>query len=86
MAFTKFGCTNTGNLIRTIIIDDEAHVRETLTQLVKIFCPQVQLVGEAFSVESGAKAIRELHPQLVLLDIRMGHGRQFDLLKKFESI
>ena len=86
MTFTNFEENNNGNLIRTIIIDDEAHVRETLTQLVKIFCPQVQLVGEAFSVESGAKAICELHPQLVLLDIRMGDGSAFDLLKKFETI
>jgi two-component system LytT family response regulator len=73
-------------MLRTVIIDDEAHVRETLTQLVKEFCPQVQLVGEAFSVESGVKTIRELHPHLVLLDIRMGDGSAFDLLKKFETI
>ena len=73
-------------MLRTIIIDDEAHVRETLTQLVKYSCPQVQLVGEAFSVESGVKAIKELHPHLVLLDIRMGDGSAFDILKKFEII
>jgi two-component system LytT family response regulator len=73
-------------MLRTIIIDDEAHVRETLTLLVKNFCPQVQLVGEASSVESGVKAIRELNPHLVLLDIRMGDGSAFDLLKKFETI
>ena len=73
-------------MLRTIIIDDEAHVRETLTRLVKEFCPQVQLVGEAFSVESGVKAIHELHPHLVLLDIRMGDGSAFELLKKLEAI
>ena len=86
MAFTTFDLPDTENLIRTIIIDDEAHVRETLTQLVKQICPQVKLVGEAFSVESGVKTIRELHPQLVLLDIRMGDGSAFDLLKRFETI
>ncbi|MCK5838959.1 MAG: response regulator transcription factor [Bacteroidales bacterium] len=71
---------------RTLIIDDETHVRETLISLLKEYCPQVKIVGEANSVASGIKAIREKSPELVLLDIKMGDGTGFDLLEHFDNI
>jgi len=73
-------------LSRTLIIDDEAHVRETLTNLLQDYCPQVKIVGEANSVASGIRAIREKSPDLVLLDIKMGDGTGFDLLEHFDNI
>jgi two-component system, LytTR family, response regulator len=86
MTFTNFGQANIENMIRTVIIDDEAHIRETLSRLLAKFCPQVTLVGEANSVAGGFKLIHEINPQLVLLDIRMDDGTAFDLLKKFTTI
>jgi two-component system, LytTR family, response regulator len=86
MNFTNLGDWSNQNMLRTIIIDDEAPVREMLTKLLAKFCPQAQLVGEAFSVASGLKAIRELHPGLVLLDIKMEDGTGFDMLSQLESI
>ncbi len=71
---------------RTLIIDDETHVRETLTSLLQDYCPQVKIVGEANSVASGIKAIREKSPELVLLDIKMDDGTGFDLLEHFDNI
>ncbi|MCX6235488.1 MAG: LytTR family DNA-binding domain-containing protein [Bacteroidetes bacterium] len=73
-------------MLRTVIIDDEAHARETLARLLTVHCPQVKLIGEAGSVASGLKAIRELHPQLVLLDIKMDDGSGFDLIRLCDSI
>jgi two-component system, LytTR family, response regulator len=73
-------------MLRTVIIDDEAHVRETIGRLLAMHCPQSKVVGEAGSVESGLKIIRNLTPQLVILDIRMDDGTGFDLLHKFEII
>jgi two-component system LytT family response regulator len=81
-----FGKSYEDNMLRTVIIDDEAHIRETLGRLLAMHCPQVKLVGEASSVESGVKLIRDLHPQLVILDIRMDDGTGFDLLHRFETI
>ena len=86
MTFTNFEGDNNGNLIRTVIIDDEAHIRETLSRLLLRYCPQVSLVGQANSVASGYKLIRGQNPQLVLLDIRLNDGTGFDLLKRFEII
>jgi two-component system, LytTR family, response regulator len=73
-------------MIRTIIIDDEAHIRDTLTRLLESFCPQVSKVGEACGVADGIKAIETLHPDLVLLDINMKDGTGFDLINAFPEI
>jgi two-component system LytT family response regulator len=86
MTFTIFEGPIDQTMLRTVIIDDEAHVRETLTRLLVMHCPQVKVVGEAYSVASGLKIIRELNPQLVLLDIKMDDGSGFDLLRRLEVI
>jgi two-component system LytT family response regulator len=76
----------TPKMLRTLIIDDEPPVRETLRNLLHKTCPQVNLVGEANSVASGITAIREKAPDLLLLDIKMNDGTGFDLLEHFENI
>jgi two-component system LytT family response regulator len=74
------------NMLRTVIIDDEAHMRQTLENLVHQYCPIVEVVAKADGVESGELAIRRTHPDLALLDIRMEDGTGFDLLKKLDPI
>ncbi len=86
MKLPIFGKSYDNDMLCTVIIDDEAHVRETLGRLLATHCPQVKLVGEAEGVVSGVKLIRDLHPQLVVLDIRMDDGTGFDLLHRFETI
>ena len=73
-------------MLRTIIIDDEAHIRDTLTKLLVMTCPQVSIVGEASGVKEGINAIQTLQPDLVLLDINMKDGTGFDLLNAFTTI
>jgi two-component system LytT family response regulator len=73
-------------MLRTIIIDDEQSVRKTLEKLLGLYCPQVRLVDEAEGVDSGVKAIKKHHPDLVLLDIKMDDGTGFDLLKQLEPV
>ncbi len=74
------------DMLRTVIIDDETHIRETLTSLLGDFCPQVKIVGEGDSVATGIKIIRSKTPDLVLLDIQMNDGTGFDLLSQFKNI
>ena len=81
MTITNLERVNNDNMLRTVIIDDEAHARETLARLLTSYCPQVRVTGEADGVDSGLKIIRELHPQLILLDIKMDDGTGFDLLR-----
>jgi CheY-like chemotaxis protein len=86
MNFPTFGKNKPQRMLRTLIIDDEPHVRETLQSLLQKFCPQVKVVGEAGSVATGAREIQEKRPDLVLLDIKMDDGTGFDLLNRFEHI
>lgn len=73
-------------MLHTLIIDDELHVRKTLSQMAEEECPNIKVVGLADSVKSGVEAINKYHPDLVLLDIKMDDGTGFDLLKKTEPI
>lgn len=73
-------------MLRTVLIDDEAHMRQTLENLVKQYCPEVLLLAKADGVETGVAAIRKYYPDLVLLDIKLDDGTAFDLLKRLEPI
>jgi len=73
-------------LLRTIIIDDEILMRQTLEKLVHEHCPHVKLVARAGSVKTGVEAIRHHQPDLVLLDIKLEDGTGFDLLNKLEPV
>ena len=73
-------------MLRTIIIDDESHIRDTLRKLLARHCPQVSVVGEANGVKEGIVAIQKLHPDLVFLDINMKDGTGFDLLHSIDPI
>jgi len=75
-----------GQMLRTIIIDDEQSVRKTLEKLLARNCPNVKLVAEADGVDSGIESIKKYHPDLILLDIKMNDGTGFDLLKKLEPV
>lgn len=72
-------------MINTLIIDDEANIREMLSGIISKWCPEANIIGDAEGVLAGFNAINKLKPDLVLLDIQMNDGTGFDLLKKFEN-
>jgi two-component system, LytTR family, response regulator len=72
--------------LRTLIVDDEAPARENLRILLSEHCPQIEIIGLADSVETATKAIAELNPQVVFLDICMPSGTEgFDLLNSITN-
>jgi two-component system LytT family response regulator len=73
-------------MIRTLIVDDEENNRQRLASLIGEHFYNIDLVGEADGVETAFAAIGSLHPDLVLLDIRMADGDAFDLLAKIKTI
>ncbi len=73
-------------MIRAVIIDDEINNQELISNLLKTYADNVQVVGVANSVGTAYKTINEHHPDLIFLDIQMPDGTGFDLLKKFEKI
>lgn len=71
--------------IKSIIVDDEKHGRENLAGILKQHCPEVDVLGDANSVESAISIIREHHPDLVFLDIEMPKANGFQLLEYFKD-
>jgi two-component system LytT family response regulator len=71
---------------KILIIDDEPLARSLLRSLLEEACPEHQIAGEADGVASGVKAIRELEPDIVFLDIEMNDGSGFDLLDQVEDV
>lgn len=54
--------------------------------MLKLYCPEIDVIAQAESVESAYIKINNHNPELVLLDIQMPDGTGFDLLRKFENI
>lgn len=73
-------------MIRTVIIDDEARSRETIREMIRLYCANTQVVAEAEDVRSGISAIRTHKPDLVILDIKMPDGSGFDLLRQIMPV
>lgn len=69
--------------MKAIIVDDEQDARAVLQSIAAAYCPEIEFVGEADSVQSGFLLIRQLQPEVVFLDIKMQDGTGFDLLDFF---
>lgn len=73
--------------LRAVIIDDEKGGRETLANFLKLYCQDVELVGEADGVETGLELIRGLKDlDIVFLDIQLKDGLSFQILDQLDSI
>jgi two-component system LytT family response regulator len=67
-------------MIRSILVDDELHCLNTLRMLLEEHCPDVQILNQCSSAEEALKAIPQLRPDLVFLDIEMPFMNGFELL------
>jgi two-component system LytT family response regulator len=73
-------------MLRAIVIDDIDAIRKKNIDLIKTSCPNVAIIGQADSVESGVTLIKQIMPDLVFLDVEMPDGTGFDLLQKLKPI
>ena len=70
-------------MTNAVIIDDDPGIRALNSSLLKeYFSDKIRLVGEADSVESGINLIRQVKPELALLDIEIKGGTSFDILEQ----
>lgn len=63
-----------------VLVDDIASALDNLRQTIIDFVPEVEIIGEANGVVSGAKLIKELKPNIAFLDIEMPDGTGFDII------
>jgi two-component system LytT family response regulator len=69
-------------MLRAIVIDDIETIRKRNITIIKANCPNISIIGQADSVESGVKLIKLLLPDIVFLDVEMPDGTGFDLLQQ----
>lgn len=70
---------------KTLIIDDEPDARAVLRNLIERYCPQLEICGEADSVNGALESIQRQQPALVFLDVDLPPGTGFDILDAFPS-
>ncbi|TMM58237.1 response regulator transcription factor [Maribacter algarum] len=71
--------------LKSIIVEDEANSREILRNYLTKYCPSVNLVGEAESIEEAKNLIEKHSLDLVFLDVEMPFGTGFDLLEQLPN-
>ena len=73
-------------MLKAIIVDDEAASRETLSNYLTKYCPDVEISAMADSVKTGLLEIEKIQPDIVFLDVEMPFGNAFDLLEQVKEI
>jgi two-component system LytT family response regulator len=69
---------------RALIVDDERLARNDLVSMLKAY-PNIVIAGEASDTKSAAKAIEQLNPDVIFLDIQMPGQTGFDLLNTADT-
>jgi two-component system LytT family response regulator len=70
--------------LKAIIIDDEQLARDLIRSFL-LEHPSIQLVGECSDGFEGIKAIQEIKPDLIFLDIQMPKVTGFEMLELIED-
>jgi two-component system, LytTR family, response regulator len=73
-------------LIRVVIIEDEQVAFQLLKKIIETNFPELEIVGNADSCNTGIELIKSVKPDIVFLDIQMHDGSGFTLLEAFDNI
>jgi two-component system, LytTR family, response regulator len=70
---------------KTIIIEDEEKNLFVISDLIHRYAPTLELCGTASHVAPAARLIESVRPNLVLMDVRIGDGTGFDVLRALST-
>jgi two-component system LytT family response regulator len=71
--------------LRTLLVDDERLASKFLCELL-LEHPELEVVGQASSVDEAVALAAKLHPQVVFLDVQMPRRGGFELLPHFDQM
>ncbi len=74
--------------IKAIIVEDEIKGLNNLKTLLREHCPNLEVIGDADSVESGLNLLKQpdINPDVAFLDVNLRDGQVFQLLNQLEVI
>ena len=70
--------------ITVVIVDDFPLVREGISSALRVD-PAISVVGEAGSASEAVERVRELRPDVVVLDLRLPDGDGADLIERLRE-
>ena len=70
--------------LKVFIADDSTEIRNRLIEMLKEN-PSIQLIGEAGDAEQAIRALDDLKPDVVILDIHMPKGEGMRVLKEIKK-
>ncbi len=75
-------------MIKAIIVEDEVRGLTNLKSMLKQHCPQVEIIGEAGTLEDAETLVAEVGEQinLAFLDINLPDGQIFELLDRIKPL
>lgn len=69
-------------IISAIVVDDEVNSVKLLTRFVNKYCPEIEIIGAAYTKEDAISLINKKQPKILFLDIKLDVGLSFDLLNE----
>lgn len=71
-------------MLKCIIVDDQERDRQNLRMLLQTYCPDVDILAEAYDARSLISALSFNKPDVVFLDIDLGTSNCFDILDDYK--
>jgi two-component system LytT family response regulator len=72
-------------MIKAYIIDDESSATEALIGKIKLFCPEVKIIGTSENYDQAILGLNEHCPEIIFLDIHLADRSGFDLVEAIHS-
>jgi len=70
---------------KILIVDDHSMVREGLRLRISAF-PDLDVCGEATTEDEAIEMVKQIHPDLVIVDISLKSGHGIELIKRIKAI
>ncbi|TAL58672.1 MAG: response regulator transcription factor [Bacteroidetes bacterium] len=68
--------------MKAVIVEDEKKLRIAFKGMLELYCPEVEILGEADRVQLALPLIKEEKPDILFLDIELPDGSGFELMER----
>ncbi|WP_420321375.1 LytR/AlgR family response regulator transcription factor [Flagellimonas sp.] len=72
--------------MKVLVVDNVEHIRYAIIEMIRAHCSFVTQVYEAEGVQSALEKMKQVDPDVVLLDVELDDGTGMDLLSSFNEI